>query len=81
MGVIDLSYKDKSLSGQRWVLNWAYAFFQQPDEQHLREIMKKELNDAKNENDRAKHEFTGRFFEKVYAALEAREQKRRRDNS
>lgn len=75
--IIDPPYKDKSLSGQRWVLNWAYAFFHQPDEPQLRATMKKELSDTKNENDRAKHEFTRKFFEKVYAALEDREKKRK----
>jgi hypothetical protein len=81
VGVIDPPYKDKSLSGQRWVLNWAYAFFQQPQERELREIMKNELSKAKKETDIAKHKFTNRFFEKVYAELVKREERRKASKS
>lgn len=76
VGVIDPPYKDLSLLGNRWVLNWPFAYFKQTGMPQIREIMQKELGSAKKDKDKAKYELTIRFFEKVYAHLEDREKRR-----
>jgi hypothetical protein len=81
VAVADPPYKALSVLGQRWVLNWVYAFFRQPEERAIREIMQKELGSAKADRDKAKYERCIRFFEKVHTRLEELENKQNSTNA
>lgn len=65
-------FKDNTLSGERCVLNWVYAFFRGQELSEIRSIMKRESESAISDSDKLKHEYTNRFFETMIRVYEAR---------
>jgi len=76
VGIKDPPFKDAALISQRWALNWPFAYFKQTGEINIRQILQDEITKATDDSVKKKYENTLKFFEKVFAHLEAREKRR-----